>query len=265
MAITTGKVRLSYCHIWEPQAPQNGQGEPKYSVTILIPKTDTATLNAIYTEMAAAEQQGVASKWGGVKPPIVKNPLYDGDGVRPSGEPFGEECRGCMVMTASAKNQPSVVDLQVQPILNRAEVYSGCYARVSINFFAYAQNGNKGIGCGLNAVQKIEDGEPLSGMVTAEEAFGGANAYAGIPQASGYAQYAAQPQAPVPSQPPMQSVMPGYAQYAAQPQAQVPQQPAAYQSYAAQQTPAQPMQGQALPVDPITGQPMLTGGVMGIG
>lgn len=259
MAITTGKVRLSFCHIWEPQAPQNGQGDPKYSVTILIPKTDTATLNAIYTEMAAAEQQGVASKWGGVKPPIVKNPLYDGDGVRPSGEPFGEECRGCMVMTASAKNQPSVVDLQVQPILNRADVYSGCYARVSINFFAYAQNGNKGIGCGLNAIQKIEDGEPLSGMVTAEEAFGGANAYAGVPQAPGYPQYTAQPQAPVPSQPSMQQPMPGYPY-------PTPQQPMpGYQSYVPPQAPVQPMQGQTLPVDPITGQPILTGGVMGIG
>lgn len=257
MAITTGKVRLSFCHIWEPQAPQNGQGDPKYSVTILIPKTDTATLNAIYTEMAAAEQQGVASKWGGVKPPIVKNPLYDGDGVRPSGEPFGEECRGCMVMTASAKNQPSVVDLQVQPILNRADVYSGCYARVSINFFAYAQNGNKGIGCGLNAIQKIEDGEPLSGMVTAEEAFGGANAYAGVSQAPGYPQYTAQPQAP--AQPMQGQALPSYS-YTAQ------QQPMpGYQSYVPPQAPVQPMQGQTLPVDPITGQPILTGGVMGIG
>lgn len=181
MPVTTGKVRLSYCHIWEPQAPQNGQGEPKYSVTILIPKTDAATLNAIYAEMAAAEQQGVISKWNGVRPPIVKNPLYDGDGVRPSGEPFGEECAGHMVMTASCKNQPSVVDLQVQPILNRADVYSGCYARVSISFFAYAQNGNKGIGCGLNCIQKIEDGEPLSGTVSAAEAFGGSNSYTGLP------------------------------------------------------------------------------------
>ena len=117
MAVTTGKVRLSYCHVWEPQAPLNGQGEAKYSVTILIPKTDTATLNAIYAEMQMAEQQGVASKWNGVKPPIVKNPLYDGDGVRPSGEPFGDECKGHMVITASGKNQPQIVDLQVQPCL----------------------------------------------------------------------------------------------------------------------------------------------------
>lgn len=182
MPVTTGKVRLSFCHVWQPQAPQNGQGEAKYSVTILIPKSDTQTLNAILAEMESAKQQGVSSKWGGVMPPIVKTPLYDGDGVRPSGEPFGEECRGHMVITASSKSQPAVVDLNVQPILNQSEVYSGCYARVSLNFFAYAQNGNKGIGCGLNCVQKIADGEPLSGGVSAQEAFGGVNAYSQMPQ-----------------------------------------------------------------------------------
>lgn len=236
MSVTTGKVRLSYCHIWEPYA-QNPGDEAKYSVTILIPKSDTATLNAIYAEMAAAEQQGVTSKWGGVKPPIVKNPLYDGDGVRPSGEPFGDECKGFMVMTASSKDQPSIVDLQVQPILNRADVYSGCYARVSVNFFAYSANGNKGIGCGLNAIQKIEDGEALAGRVSAQEAFGGSNAYAGAPVQQP-AQYG------MPQQAPMQTMPYGMPQQAIQ--------------YGAQQ------QTQQMQIDPITGQPMITGGVMGI-
>lgn len=241
MAVTTGKVRLSFCHLWEPYA-QNPGDEPKYSVTILIPKTDTATLNTIYAEMAAAEQQGVVSKWNGVKPPIVKNPLYDGDGVRPSGEPFGEECKGCMVMTASSKEQPSIVDLQVQPILNRSDVYSGCYARVSLNFFPYASSGNKGIGCGLNAVQKLEDGETLAGRVSAQEAFGGANAYAGVP-AQPQTGYVAPPQPPQPQ-----------AGYGMPPQPPQPQ--AGYMMPPQPQMPPQ--------IDPITGQPILTGGIMGI-
>ncbi len=187
MALTTGKVRLSYVHVWQPQAPQGG-GEPKYSTTILIPKSDVTTLNAIYAEMENVKQAGVSSTWGGNMPPIVKIPLYDGDGVRPSGEPFGEECRGHMVITASSKTQPQVVDLNVQPILNQADVYSGCYARVNINFFAYNQAGNKGLGCGLNCIQKVAEGEPLSGGVSAQEAFGGSNAYQagnpvqGVPQ-----------------------------------------------------------------------------------
>ncbi len=256
MSVTTGKVRLSYCHIWEPYA-QDPKDDPKYSVTILIPKTDTATLNAIQAEMMAAEQQGVTSKWGGVRPPVVKNPLYDGDGVRPSGEPFGEECRGHMVMTASNKDQPSVVDLQVAPIMNRSEVYSGCYARVSLNFFAYAASGNKGIGCWLNGIQKIEDGEPLSGHVSAQEAFGGANAYAG-PAGPAAPQYG------IPAAPSQYSapVQPSYTQpqYSAPVQPGYPQQP----GYVPPQYSAPAQQPGQISIDPITGQPGLTGGILGI-
>lgn len=251
MALTTGKVRLSYCHVWQPQAPQNG-GEPKYSVTILIPKTDVNTLNAIYAEMEQVKQTGVASTWGGNLPPIVKIPLYDGDGVRPSGEAFGPECKGHMVITASSKTQPQVVDLNVQPILNQSEVYSGCYGRVNINFFAYNQAGNKGLGCGLNCVQKIADGEPLAGGVSAQEAFGGGNAYVGASSAMGGLMPATPGAptygytAPVPGIPPVQNNAPGMT-----PEAQMFRQNMFRQPMAQQ-------------LDPITGQPSLQGGVMGI-
>lgn len=237
MSVTTGQVRLSYCHVWQPQTPQNG-GDPKYSVTILIPKSDAATVNALFQEMEQAKQAGVANVWGGTLPPIVKIPLYDGDGVRPSGEAFGSECKGCMVITASSKSQPQVVDLNVQPILNQAEVYSGCYGRVSLNFFAYNQAGNRGIGCGLNCIQKIADGDPLSGGVSAQEAFGGNNAYASgaTPQMGGMSAQ------PYPGQQPMY------------------QQPMYQQS-----TPAYPHQQMMnAPIDPITGRPLIQGGVMGI-
>lgn len=245
MSVTTGKVRLSYCQIWQPKAPQNG-GEPKYSVTILIPKSDAATINALYAEMEQAKQAGITNAWKGVLPPIVKIPLYDGDGVRTSGEPFGPECKGHMVITASSKAQPQVVDLNVQPILNQAEVYSGCYGRVNLNFFAYDQAGNRGIGCGLNCIQKVADGEPLSGGVSAQEAFGGSNAYSAGPamtQVAGQAQ-------------------PFYGQqsFMGQPQTSVYQQPMYQQS-----TPAYPHQQMMnAPIDPITGQPLIQGGVMGI-
>ncbi len=237
MSVTTGKVRLSYCQVWQPKAPQNG-GEPRYSVTLLIPKSDATTLNALYQEIEQAKQAGIASVWKGTLPPIVKIPLHDGDGARQSGEAFGPECRGCMVITASSKAQPQVVDLNVQPILNQAEVYSGCYGRVSLNFFAYDQSGNRGIGCGLNCIQKIADGDPLSGGVSAQEAFGGNNAYAAgaVPQ-----------QGSMLTQPMYQ-----------QP---TPVQQAMYQ----RPTPAYPHQQMMnAPVDPITGQPLIQGGVMGI-
>ena len=239
MAITTGKVRASFVHIFQPSIPQNG-GDPKYSITLLIPKGDAATLNSIYAEMEKAKQEGV-QKFGGSIPPMCRMPIYDGDGVRPtSGEPFGEECRGHMVMTASAKLQPSVVGLDMQNILNPADVYSGCYVRANINFFAYNTNGNKGIGCGLNAVQKIADGEPLTARVSAEEAFGGANAY----QAGQY-----QPQG----------------QYMPQGQMSQP----VYQPQAQYQQGAYPLQhgapqNNAQQIDPITGRPVLAGGIMGL-
>lgn len=261
MAVTTGKVRASYVHIFTPRVPDNG-GEPKYSVTLLIPKTDTATLNALYADIERAKQDGAQKVFGGNVPPQCKIPIYDGDGYRPSGEAFGEECRGCMVVTASAKQQPVIVGLDMQNILNPAEVYSGCYVRASVNMFAYNSNGNKGIGCGLNAVQKIEDGEPLSMRVSAEEAFGGVNTYGNAPYspqqifqgaAPGYqVQSPAYPQPPVygtsmPVQPPYpQPVTPQGTSY---PQASVYGAPG--------QTPAQQ-------TDPITGRPMMSGGVMGV-
>ena len=243
MAITTGKVRLSFCHVWQPQTPQNG-GDPKYSVTILIPKSDVATINALYAEMEQAKQAGVSNVWGGTMPPIVKIPLYDGDGVRPSGEPFGAECRGHMVVTASSKTQPQVVDLNVQPILNQAEVYSGCYGRVSLNFFAYNQAGNRGVGCGLNCVQKVADGEPLSGGVSAQEAFGGSNAYASAAQAQPLMAGGLTP------------ATPGGATYGYQ--VPTPGIPAGYPQQ------AYPQQSQPGQIDPITGRPLMQGGVMGI-
>lgn len=173
--VTTGKARLSYVHLFKPYAYQQGQ-EEKFGVTVLVPKTDTDTMARINTAIEAAKQKGISEKWNGVCPPIVPTPVYDGDGVRPSdGMPFGEECKGHWVFTASAKPDypPEVVDAHGNPIINQSEVYSGMYGRVNVNFFPYAFGGKKGIGCGLGLVQKLEDGETLSGShVSAAQAFG---------------------------------------------------------------------------------------------
>ena len=173
--VTTGKARLSYVHLFKPYAAAQGQ-EEKYSVTVLVPKSDMDTMARINAAIEAAKQNGTAEKWNGVCPPIVPTPVYDGDGVRPSdGMPFGEECKGHWVFTASAKADypPEVVDKMGNPIINQSEVYSGMYGRVNVNFFPYAFGGKKGIGCGLGPVQKLEDGETLSGgRVSAAQAFG---------------------------------------------------------------------------------------------
>lgn len=168
--VLTGEVRLSYANLTAPRASQQG-GEPKYSVTLLIPKTDTATLKDIELSMNAAYEDGVSKKWGGAHPQ-KKVILHDGDGLRPSGLPFGDECKGHYVITASTKNKPQVVGIDnVNCELAPNDIYSGMYARVTLNFFPYDTAGSKGVGCGLGNVMKTRDGEPLSGGASAASDF----------------------------------------------------------------------------------------------
>lgn len=169
--VVTGKVRFSYANVFEPRAVQNG-GDPKYSITLLIPKSDNDTYQRIIAEINKTLQENVADTFKGVMPANPRMPIYDGDGVRDSGEPFGAECKGHWVMSAKSNTAPQVVDANCQPIISKNEFYSGCYGRASVRFYAYNQNGNKGIGCGLGNVQKLEDGQPLDGRTTAAEDFG---------------------------------------------------------------------------------------------
>lgn len=162
--VTTGKVRLSYAHLFEPHAIEGN--DPKYSVSVLIPKTDTETLKAIKEAVAEAKELG-KGKFGGKVPANLKTPLRDGDEERPDDEAYV----GCYFLNASSKNKPGVVDLSVQPVLDATEVYSGCYGRLTLNFYAYSASGNKGIAAGLGNVQKLADGEPLGGFTRAEDDF----------------------------------------------------------------------------------------------
>ena len=173
--VTTGEVRFSYAHLFKPYAAMPGQ-EERFSVTVLVPKSDADTMGRIHTAIEAAKQRGISDKWNGACPPMVPTPVYDGDGVRPSdGMPFGPECKGHWVFTASAKADypPEVVDKMGNPIMNQSEIDSGMYGRVNVTFFPYAFGAKKGIGCGLGPVQKLRDGEPLGGgRVSAARAFG---------------------------------------------------------------------------------------------
>lgn len=169
--LTTGKIRFSFCHLTSPYLRADASpGEvAKYSTTILLPKSDSATKANLDRAYKAAIEDGIKSKWGGKRPPVIACPIYDGDGTRPNGEPFGEECKGHWVFTASSKRQPKVVDNRLQDIIDETEIYSGMYGKVSINFFPYLSNGKKGIGCGLNGAQKLADGEVLGGAVRRAE------------------------------------------------------------------------------------------------
>lgn len=162
--VITGKARFSYANVWEPKSI-NG-GDEKYSVSIIISKDDTKTINDIKAAIEAAKQEGKA-KFGGKIPANLKLPLRDGDIDRPDDEAY----KNSYFINANSKDKPQIVDKNVKPILDQSEVYSGCYGRASITLFAFNTNGNKGIACGLGNLQKLSDGEPLSGRSRAEDEF----------------------------------------------------------------------------------------------
>lgn len=165
--VITGLVRFSYAHVFEPSAIEEGQ-EKKYSVSILIPKDDKKTISKIEDAIAAALEEGKA-KFGGKIPRSYKNPLRDGDEERPDDENY----EGHMFVNANSSRKPGLVDKNLDPIIDKDDFYSGCYGRASVNFYAFNVSGNKGIACGLNNLQKLKDGERLSGGgASAEEDFG---------------------------------------------------------------------------------------------
>ena len=171
--VVTGEVRLSYTHLFEPYSSEPGQPE-KYSCMILIPKSDKKTLEKIKGAIEAAKEQGKDTKWGGKIPPRVHLTLHDGDGETDDGTSIAEEYperAGHYFMSISAKTQPGIVDRQLNPILDSTEVYSGCYARVSMNAFPYTYGKKSGISFGLNHVQKLRDGEMFGGRSRAEDDF----------------------------------------------------------------------------------------------
>lgn len=163
--ITGTNIRLSYFHGWEPVSI-NG-GAEKYSTAVLIPKSDKKTIDAIEKAIDAAIEEGIA-KFGGKKPnkASIKLPLRDGDIERDD-----EAYKGHYFINANSTTPPQIVDQRVQSILERSQVYSGCYARVSINFYAFNSNGNKGVAAGLGNIQFVRDGEPLGGQVSASDEF----------------------------------------------------------------------------------------------
>jgi len=170
MKVITGKdTRWSYANVWEPKSI-NGS-TPKFSVSLIIPKTDVATVKKIKAAIEAAYHEGEAKLKGNSKSvpalSLIKTPLRDGDTERPDDPNYADS----YFVNANSATAPGIVDADCQPILTRSEVYSGVYGRASISFYAFNSNGNRGIACGLNNLQKLRDGEPLGGRASAESDF----------------------------------------------------------------------------------------------
>jgi hypothetical protein len=164
--VVTGKVRFSYLKVFRPEAMGDSE-DKKYSVSIIIPKSDKKTLAAVKAAIDAAIEQG-KSKWGGKVPKNLKLPLRDGDEERDD-----EAYEGAMFVNASSRTKPGLIDRFKREITDEEELYSGCYGRASINFYPFDVSGNKGIAAGLNNLMKLEDGEPLGGRQSAENDFDG--------------------------------------------------------------------------------------------
>ena len=167
--VVTSETRLSYANLWEPKSI-NG-GAPKYSVSIIIPKSDTSTVAKVKAAIEAAYREGEAKLKGSGKtvPALstLKTPLRDGDLERPDDDAYADS----YFINANSATAPGIVDKSCEPILDRSEIYSGVYARASINFYSFNSNGNRGIACGLNNIQKLRDGQPLGGKSRAEDDF----------------------------------------------------------------------------------------------
>lgn len=151
-------VRFSYANVFTPRAMNEGD-DPKYNVSILIDKKDKATVKKVKDAIKAAVAEGKSSKWGGKIPPKYHYPLRDGDEERPDDEAYA----GHYFINANSKQKPGLVDADREEIIDAEEFYSGCYGRVTVNLYPFASTGNKGIGCGLNNLQKLKEGEPLGG------------------------------------------------------------------------------------------------------
>ena len=164
--VITGEVRFSYANVFKPKAIEEGQ-EEKYSVSLLIDKSDKKTIKKIEDAIKAATEEGKA-KFGGKIPANLKTPLRDGDEERPDDENY----ENCYFVNANSSRKPGIVDENLDPIIDSDEFYSGCYGRASVNFYPFNVSGNKGIACGLNNLQKLRDGDRLSGGASADQDFG---------------------------------------------------------------------------------------------
>ena len=162
--VVTKEVRFSYLHVFEPHSVDGG--DAKYSVSLIIAKSDTKTIDSIKNAIEVAKKDG-ASKFGGKVPKGLKLPLRDGDEDREDDENYAN----CYFLNANCKTPPGLIYKNGERILDSTQLYSGCYGHASITFYAFNSNGNRGIACGLNNLMKTKDGEPLGGRSLAEDDF----------------------------------------------------------------------------------------------
>ncbi len=164
--VVFGPCRLSYTHVFTKYAPDGDTDNGKYMTNVLIPKSEKQTIKALQQAIEAAKKAGIVSKWGGKEPKNLEMPLRDGDTDKDD-----EVYEDCFFINAKSSTRPGICDKNKNPIVDEEEIYSGVYAYVSVSFYPYDKNGNRGIACGLNNIMKFKDGERLGGRTSAETDF----------------------------------------------------------------------------------------------
>ena len=164
--VVFGPCRLSYTHVFTKYAPDGDTDNGKYMTNVLIPKSEKETVKALQQAIEAAKKSGIVSKWGGKEPKNLELPLRDGDTDKDD-----EVYEDCFFINAKSSTRPGICDKNKNPIVDKEEIYSGVYAYVSVSFYPYDKNGNRGIACGLNNIMKFKDGERLGGRTSAENDF----------------------------------------------------------------------------------------------
>lgn len=164
--VVFGPCRLSYTHVFTKHAPDGDTDNGKYMTNVLIPKSEKETVKALQQAIEAAKKSGIVSKWGGKEPKNLELPLRDGDTDKDD-----EVYEDCFFINAKSSIRPGICDKNKNPIVDEEEIYSGVYAYVSVSFYPYDKNGNRGIACGLNNIMKFKDGERLGGRTSAENDF----------------------------------------------------------------------------------------------
>lgn len=200
--IITEEFRVSYPSLF--QARKANPGDPnakaKFSVSMIFRVAETPESkargekvvsikplkDAVATVLLAKLGAGWAAeiqKRKGDGAPVYHVPFRDGNSTeKKDSEGYGP---GTVFIGANSDYKPGVVDANKNEILNPHDVYPGCYARAQVQPHWYDVNGNKGVSFWIENVQKIRDGEPLGGGVSAQDAFDaipapGGDAMAGV-------------------------------------------------------------------------------------
>lgn len=168
--VTPKNTRIAFPELFVPRPATAEIDANKYTVMVLIPKTEKDTI----AKIQAGIKEALATKFK--KEPVDWNtPLKDGDKYYQnkvdSADPADEEAakktydyyRGHYYLNLKSNDQPKVVDRGLQPVLDAGLVKSGDYAVVSFNLSAYDTAGNKGVGSYINVVQWVKTGDSIGG------------------------------------------------------------------------------------------------------